>query len=116
MMPQQHASFLEHAVSELKADERIVGIAIGGSFITGTMDAFSDIDFVLVVDPAAIDEVMQDRRKIASRLGYLVDAFTGDFARRVGNEMMFQNQDPLEFQDQDPAGSPGSNIQKTGLR
>lgn len=78
MMPEGHAAFLEHAVSVLQADERITGIAIGGSFISGQMDEFSDIDLVLVIDPAKTDEIMQDRRAIASRLGCLVDAFTGE--------------------------------------
>jgi predicted nucleotidyltransferase len=77
-MPKGHAAFLEHALAELRADERIVGVAIGGSFVTGTLDEFSDLDLVLVIDPLLIDEVMPERKQIAARLGNLVGAFTGE--------------------------------------
>ena len=78
VMPEGHARFLERALPELQRDERLVGVAAGGSFITGTMDEFSDIDLVIIVGPPSIDEVMQERTRIASRLGCLVDTFTGE--------------------------------------
>jgi predicted nucleotidyltransferase len=78
IMPKEHAAFLEHALSVLRTDERITGIAIGGSFVSGRMDEFSDIDLVLVIDPPKIDEIMPERWELAARLGCLVDAFTGE--------------------------------------
>lgn len=62
----------------LGADPRILGIAAGGSFLTNTMDAFSDLDLVVAVDPAHADAVMAERRRIASTLGPLLSAFTGE--------------------------------------
>jgi hypothetical protein len=77
-MPEPHRVFLEHALSELQRDDRILGVAAGGSFLTQHMDEFSDLDLVLAIEPHAIDAVMHDRPQIASRLGRLVAAFTGE--------------------------------------
>lgn len=77
-MPAVHRIFLENAVSNLQKDERVVGIAAGGSFLSNTMDEFSDIDLVLAIEPSKIDEVMHERKFIASNLGRLVGAFTGE--------------------------------------
>ncbi len=49
-----------------------------GIVVMGSMDEFSDIDLVLVIDPPTIDDVMHERTMIASRLGRLVAAFTGE--------------------------------------
>lgn len=77
-MPQEYAAFLERALQVLHGDERIVGVAIGGSYVTGRLDEFSDLDLVLAVDPSQVDDVMSERKQIAARLGNLVDAFTGE--------------------------------------
>jgi hypothetical protein len=57
---------------------RIVGVAAGGSYLTNSMDEFSDLDLVIAVDPLQFDSVMADRRRIASSLGLLLAAFTGE--------------------------------------
>ncbi|HPQ66666.1 MAG TPA: nucleotidyltransferase domain-containing protein [bacterium] len=77
-MPPEHAEFLERALRVLRADERIVGVSIGGSFVTGRLDRWSDLDLVLAVDPSRVEEVMADRPRIAARLGNLAGAFTGE--------------------------------------
>ena len=78
IMPIDHRIFLETALVELQRDERIIGVAAGGSFISHDMDEFSDIDLVLAIEPNRFDEVMAERTRIASRLGRLVGAFTGE--------------------------------------
>jgi len=78
LMPGEHASFLEQALQVLRADERIVGVAIGGSFVTGKLDAYSDLDLVLAIEHAYVEAVMRERKQIAARLGSLVAAFTGE--------------------------------------
>jgi len=77
-LPHRHRAFLEQALPVLERDTRIAGVAAGGSFVTGGMDEFSDIDLVIAVDPASYDEVMADRRQIAARMGDLLAAFTGE--------------------------------------
>lgn len=77
-LPEPHSRFVRAAVEELKKDLRIVGVAIGGSALTGEADEFSDVDLVIAIEPTAFEEVMADRRSIAERLGPLLSAFAGD--------------------------------------
>ncbi len=77
-MPEAHRAFLARCESVLRADARFVGVAAGGSFLTNTMDEFSDLDLVLAVEPVAYDEVLAERRAIAESLGTLLAAFTGE--------------------------------------
>ena len=77
-LPESHREFLIRAVDRLASDARIVGVAAGGSFITDSMDEFSDLDFVIAVEPAHQDEVMVQRMQIAASLGKLLAAFTGE--------------------------------------
>lgn len=73
-----HRALIERAVDQLCADPRIVGVAAAGSYAQDAMDEFSDVDLVVAVEPAAHAEVMVQRQDIASRLGPLLAAFTGE--------------------------------------
>ena len=77
-MPEPHGAFLRRAVERLGSDPRLAGVAAGGSYLTGTMDEFSDLDLVVAVDPPAYLQVMEERRPIAASLGPLLSAFTGE--------------------------------------
>ena len=77
-LPETHREFLQRAIDQLKNDERFVGLAAGGSFITDSMDEFSDLDLIIAVEPARQAEVMAERMKIAASLGKLLAAFTGE--------------------------------------
>lgn len=77
-MPEEHRTFLETIVRQLREDARMVGIAVGGSFVTGSMDEFSDLDMVIAVEPREYAEVMREREDIAGSLGNLLAAFTGE--------------------------------------
>lgn len=46
--------------------------------ITGNMDKYSDLDFIVVYDAAFKEEVMKQRIQIAEKLGNLLSAFTGE--------------------------------------
>ena len=76
--PRSHASFLERALPRLRADLRIVGVAAAGSFASGSMDEFSDLDLVIAVEPDTVAAVMAERYRLAASLGSLVAAFTGE--------------------------------------
>ncbi|CAN7201881.1 MULTISPECIES: nucleotidyltransferase domain-containing protein [Acidovorax] len=76
--PQLHRDFLDRAVSILAADSRVVGVAAAGSYSADLMDDYSDLDLVVVCEGASFDEVMQSRKQVASKLGRLVAAFTGE--------------------------------------
>jgi predicted nucleotidyltransferase len=73
-----HLDFVNRAIALLKKDSRCLGIAAGGSWITNSMDKFSDIDLVVVVDTHYEHEVSKDRMRIAQNLGNLLSAFTGE--------------------------------------
>lgn len=77
-LPLRHASFLREALPRLQADERIIAVAAGGSFLTGGMDEYSDLDLVVAVEPSSVLPVMQERKQIAATLGNLLAAFTGE--------------------------------------
>jgi hypothetical protein len=53
-------------------------MAAGGSYLADAMDAFSDLDLVVAVEPEAVASIMAARRAIAASLGQLVAAFTGE--------------------------------------
>lgn len=74
----QHIAFLDAILPLLEEDPRIVGVAVGGSWLSDTMDEFSDLDLVIVVAPDAYTEVMMERLAIASSLGNLLSGFTGE--------------------------------------
>lgn len=73
-----HASFLERALPRLQADMRIVGVAAAGSFASGNIDEFSDLDLIIAVEPDTVPAVMAERYHLAAKLGSLVAAFTGE--------------------------------------
>src|SRR6185369_14653149 len=77
-LPESHREFLQRSVARLADDQRLVGVAAGGSFITKSMDEFSDLDLIIAVEPAHQAEVMSERMNIAASLGKLLAAFTGE--------------------------------------
>jgi hypothetical protein len=76
--PNQHLTFVRRAIEVLSLDERLVGVAAAGSWADDAMDAFSDIDLVIAVETACVEDVTRDRKRIASTLGPLLVAFTGE--------------------------------------
>lgn len=77
-LPQAHRQFLSRALPVFEADARIAGVAMGGSYLTNTMDQFSDLDILVVTQAENHAEVMVDRPRIARALGPLLAAFTGE--------------------------------------
>jgi hypothetical protein len=77
-IPDGHRQFLETMFDRLKTDHRIVGVAAGGSYLTDSMDEFSDLDLVIAVEPSCLAEVTAERRIIAASLGRLLESFTGE--------------------------------------
>lgn len=77
-IPQLHQSFIANAVEILRNDDRIEGIAVGGSYIYNSMDEYSDIDLVIVINPAYLSQIMGQRKIIAGELGQLLTSFTGE--------------------------------------
>ena len=77
-LPEAHRRLLGQLVQRLSADPRFVGVAIGGSFVSDSMDAFSDLDLVIAVEPEHLGTVLAERQRTAAGLGTLLAAFTGE--------------------------------------
>jgi predicted nucleotidyltransferase len=78
MIPESHRKFIAHAVAILKQDRRIAGIALCGSYKTGQMDEYSDLDFLVAVEPSCFEQVLGEKMRLAVSLGELLSAFTGE--------------------------------------
>ncbi|MFN6471732.1 MAG: nucleotidyltransferase domain-containing protein [Nostoc sp. SerVER01] len=77
-VPEPQRELLEQILANLKRDERLLGVAIAGSYLTGEMDEYSDLDLIIVVDDVHYQQVLQERQVLASKLGKLLAAFTGE--------------------------------------
>ena len=77
-LPQAHREFLQAALPKLRADARLAGVAAGGSFISGGLDEFSDLDLVVVAAPDAAKDVLRAGAALAAQLGPLLASFQGD--------------------------------------
>jgi hypothetical protein len=71
-------ALLRQLVAGIHRTPGLVGLAAGGSFLSGRMDEFSDLDLVVVVEPSASDEVRGERQALARTLGPLLASFTGE--------------------------------------
>lgn len=94
MIPHAHKIFIAHTLPRLEEDSRILGVAAAGSWITRELDEYSDLDLVLVVDPAQYQSVLQDMSSIALGLGTCIASFTGDHVG-VKNLLICLFEDPL---------------------
>jgi len=77
-LPEAHHDFIENAVPRLKDDPRITGVAVGGSFLLGEIDEFSDLDLVIYIDPSHYNDVLVEREAIVQKMGPLLESFTGE--------------------------------------
>jgi Nucleotidyltransferase domain len=66
------------AIAAARADPRIVGLMVGGSAGTGTMDEFSDLDFGVVCRDEHQPELLEEAPAFAAGLGPLLACFTGE--------------------------------------
>jgi hypothetical protein len=76
--PQAHQRFVRQAIARISVDPRFVGLAAAGSWAEDNMDDFSDLDLLLAVEPAHIEDVMTQRQDLAATLGHLLASFTGE--------------------------------------
>lgn len=77
-IPEEHAAALQHLRDMISVDERFIGLAAGGSLRTATMDTYSDLDLVLIVEDDHHAAVMSTMRELAASWGTLLTAFTGE--------------------------------------
>jgi len=69
--------FIDQVVERIKGDTNVIGLAVGGSFITNEIDEFSDVDLILVtVDKVGDDPVKMEN--YARSFGDYLNGFTGE--------------------------------------
>ena len=77
--PPHLQAFVDGALPRFMQDARLVGVAAAGSWITGQMDMYSDLDLWIAVAPEHEAQVARERHAIAASLGPpLLAAFTGE--------------------------------------
>ena len=72
-----HNNFVQNAISKIKEDNEILGLALGGSWITNEIDEYSDVDMILVTK----NKIPPDEKKMisyAKKFGDLLNGFTGE--------------------------------------
>ena len=69
--------FAERAAGILEGDTSVIGLAVGGSWLDGEIDEYSDLDLILVTE----NKVSHDKDAMlnyAGKLGSLLSGFTGE--------------------------------------
>lgn len=72
-----HEKFINNVLAIIKQDANVIGLAVGGSYITNEIDEYSDLDFVIVTS----DKVAPDQNNMldyARKFGDLLAGFTGE--------------------------------------
>ena len=77
--PPHHQAVIDRFVAACRADARVVAAFLGGSYASGTADAYSDLDLGLITADAAHDDFLARREEFIRRLGEPV--FLEDFDR-----------------------------------
>jgi predicted nucleotidyltransferase len=69
--------FANHVVEKIKGDPNVIGLAAAGSWITGDLDEYSDLDLILVTQ----NPIAPEKEKMiafAKQLGIFISGFTGE--------------------------------------
>ncbi len=71
------SAFVERITELLKADDSVLGLTVGGSWLSNEFDEFSDLDLILVTKEK-ISGNADKMKAYASGFGKLLSAFTGE--------------------------------------
>lgn len=74
---QPFQSFITRAIERIQQDPDAVGLAAGGSWASGEVDAYSDLDLILVTNQKIAPDLTQ-MQDYATRLGTVLASFRGD--------------------------------------
>jgi len=78
-----HKEFVEKTTATLISDKRLLGLAIGGSWMSGELDEFSDLDFYVLLSESALHLSLEDKRSIIAPLGKLLGCYHNGHDARV---------------------------------
>ena len=69
--------FADNVVEAVRDDEKVVGVAVAGSWVTNEIDELSDLDLILVTK----DKISGDKSQMlnyARQFGHFLSGFTGE--------------------------------------
>lgn len=75
-------SFIDHVINIIRHDPEVIGLGIGGSYITNEIDEYSDVDIILVTKY----KVAGDQSKMVSyakSFGDYLSGFTGEHVGEI---------------------------------
>ena len=90
----EQQALLQRFTAACEADDRILAAFLGGSFASGTADAYSDLDIYLVTTDEDYDAFFGQRQEFMRRLGTLV--FLEDFNDFGFDMLIFTFADDVE--------------------
>lgn len=77
-MKEVFQAFINRTVQKVSVDPRILGVAIGGSWISNEIDEFSDLDLIIVCKDSDFYQIQKDRFEITKALSSHLSSFTGE--------------------------------------
>ena len=114
IMARSHMMFINRALPVLKKDDRIVGVALGGSYAKGTLDEYSGLGFIIAADPGRYGNLLEDSVNLAGRLGWLLACFPAEHIQKPEQliclykepllhvDLSFQSLDKISYRQEDP--------------
>jgi hypothetical protein len=70
-------TFVNNVINTIQHDTQTIGLAVGGSWASAELDAYSDLDLVIVTREKIAPDLSQ-MRAYAARLGTMLSSFRGD--------------------------------------
>jgi predicted nucleotidyltransferase len=90
-----HRRLLDCARERFAADDRFVGVLLGGSLAAGRADSFSDIDLYLFVRDDDFESVFAEREAIAHSIGPVLVRYLGDHMPGGQHQLIVWYEGPL---------------------
>ena len=88
-LPDNHQDILDRFVAACQKDERIVAAFLGGSYASGTVDEFSDLDLFFITTDEAYEDFLVEREAFIRRMDEPL--FMEDYGLPHGYLLIFSN-------------------------
>jgi predicted nucleotidyltransferase len=83
----EHQRVLARVVERFQKDSRVAGLLLGGSFVSGKPDFYSDLDLYIIVHDEHFTDLLAERHSAAAAAGRVLTGFVPDHLGPGGDEM-----------------------------
>jgi predicted nucleotidyltransferase len=83
----EHRRILARAGEQIQKDSRVPGLLLGGSFVSGRPDFYSDLDLYIIVHDEHFEDLLAERQTAAAAAGRVLTGFVPDHLGPGGDEM-----------------------------